>query len=101
MTLKLLDLFAGAGGAGEGYRRAGFTTIGIDITPHPDYPGEHQRRDGAALKEMRHISADATVDQHLLQSAAAGSPRLTSSWLYRPASARDSISVEMSVPTIS
>ena len=44
---NLLDLFGGAGGAGEGYRRAGFTIIGIDITPHPDYPGEHHVMDWA------------------------------------------------------
>lgn len=43
----LLDLFGGAGGAGEGYRRAGFTILGIDITPHPDYPGEHHVMDWA------------------------------------------------------
>lgn len=36
---KLLDLFCGAGGAGEGYRRAGYTILGADITDHPDYPG--------------------------------------------------------------
>lgn len=37
---RLLDLFAGAGGAGEGYRRAGYEVVGIDIEPHHNYkPG--------------------------------------------------------------
>lgn len=37
--MRLLDLFSGAGGAAEGYRRAGFTDIiGIDIEPQPSYP---------------------------------------------------------------
>lgn len=35
---KLLDLFCGAGGAGVGYRRAGFKVTGVDIAPHDDYP---------------------------------------------------------------
>lgn len=37
--MKLLDLFCGAGGAAEGYRRAGFDDIvGIDLYPQPNYP---------------------------------------------------------------
>lgn len=37
--MRLLDLFCGAGGAAEGYHRAGFTEIiGIDIKPQPNYP---------------------------------------------------------------
>ncbi len=36
--MKLLDLFCKAGGAGEGYRRAGFDVTGVDIEAQPNNP---------------------------------------------------------------
>lgn len=42
---KLLDLFCGAGGAGQGYIDAGFALYGIDIEPQPDYPGAFHQGD--------------------------------------------------------
>lgn len=35
MTPRLLDLFCGAGGAGEGYARAGFQVLGVDLYRSP------------------------------------------------------------------
>jgi len=35
--MKLLDLFCGAGGAGEGYRQAGFEVTGVDIADQQHY----------------------------------------------------------------
>lgn len=50
---KLLDLFSGAGGAGEGYRIAGFDVVGVDIIDQPDNP--HTFIQGDVFKVARDL----------------------------------------------
>lgn len=51
MKPRLLDLFCGEGGAGEGYRRAGFEIVGIDLVSMPRNPSMFIR--GDALEYLR------------------------------------------------
>lgn len=56
---RLLDLFCCAGGAGAGYDRAGFDVVGVDLSPHPNYPFESIRADALKLDRDFLTSFDA------------------------------------------
>jgi DNA (cytosine-5)-methyltransferase 1 len=56
---RLLDLFCCAGGAGEGYRRAGFEILGVDIVPRPNNPHPFMLADALKLDQEFLASFDA------------------------------------------
>jgi DNA (cytosine-5)-methyltransferase 1 len=56
---RLLDLFACAGGAGEGYRRAGFDVYAVDIEPQRNNPLPFYQ--GDALEVLRVLLSGGSI----------------------------------------
>ncbi|MFD6361849.1 DNA methylase [Streptomyces roseolus] len=61
MSYRIADLYSCTGGAGEGYRRSGFTVTGYDIEPRKYHPGAFVQAD--AIETLKRILAgDIVVD---------------------------------------
>lgn len=56
--MRALDLFCGAGGAGAGLARAGFTVKGVDFRPQPGYPFEFEERDVCDIEPWELLGYD-------------------------------------------
>lgn len=70
--MRLLDLFCGAGGAGEGYARAGFEVVGVDLDPKPLRHNPQEHYVGDALAVLDTLLAGETWQGYSLWDFAAG-----------------------------
>lgn len=59
--MKVIDLFCGAGGLGEGYHRAGFMVTGIDCAPQPSYPHTFVQTDAMVWLRYNYANLDADL----------------------------------------
>lgn len=59
MTFRILDLFCGAGGAAEGYVRAGFEVVGVDLVRHNAFPGRMVVADALEILDLDFVNVDA------------------------------------------
>ncbi|MFC9916334.1 DNA methylase [Streptomyces sp. NPDC127197] len=64
---RLLDLFSCSGGAGVGYRRAGFAVDGCDIAPRPNYPFPYHQ--GDALEYLAHLIDSGEIERYTMVHA--------------------------------
>ena len=67
-----LDVFCGAGGTGEGFRRAGFDVIGVDNKPHDYRPGRFFEFD--ALDVLQHVALTGMWDGDRIDVIVGGPP---------------------------
>lgn len=75
MTLRLLDMYCGAGGTGEGYRRAGFDVIvGVDIKPQKSYPFRFYKGDAIEVLQRLLDEQDAGWSIHEFDAVHASPP---------------------------
>jgi DNA (cytosine-5)-methyltransferase 1 len=74
MEYTLLDLFCCAGGASEGYARAGFRVVGVDKDPQPRYPFEFHKCDALDFLMMHGREFDAIAASPPCQGYSTATP---------------------------